>query len=408
MASHFSWVDFSEEDRQKMMDVVHLFSEHEARDEMGIGTVRDALAEFLFPGTSTIQTRAKYFLFVPWIYRALEQKRVPSAKIGAEARKDEVELIDALLASGDKAGLIGQDRKGDLQRLPSVIYWAGLRSWRIQRYPGSRDQYHRILDFLYRQRRDVVRGEDGETVTDVPLETWHPGLPDPPQGFPKVASMALTANESKYLQERIVTSHPNTLLARLAFSGQTVDCDFPWEHPIVLSLPEQLQSVIAHARNFSEVIYGAALLYNLLLARARSDKEWEVGYASDLAEWAEMIEGRGKELRRWYSERDQFWTCSALRDARIPERTRWFIEEWLGLSLGGSSVESISSSDAAVGLIKSREYMLKRERARLHNRRALDRWGGNAGAFRQDYRWSTVKVILRDILDGLAGGEAGA
>ena len=36
MPSHFSWIDFSEEDRQKMMDVIHLFAEHEARDELGI------------------------------------------------------------------------------------------------------------------------------------------------------------------------------------------------------------------------------------------------------------------------------------------------------------------------------------------------------------------------------------
>ena len=55
MPSHFSGIDFSEEDRQKMMDVVRLFSEREARDELGIGTVRDSFAEFFFPGTSTIK-----------------------------------------------------------------------------------------------------------------------------------------------------------------------------------------------------------------------------------------------------------------------------------------------------------------------------------------------------------------
>ncbi len=408
MPSHFGWVDFSEDDRQKMMDVVHLFSEREARDEMGIGTVRDAFAEFFFPGTSTIQTRAKYFLFIPWVYKALEEKKIPSSRIAVEARKGEVKLIDALLASGDRDGLIGQDRRDQLLRLPSVIYWAGLRSWRIQCYPDSRDQYHRSLDFIYRKRRDNLKGEDGEPVSDGHLQTWHLGLPEPPEGFPEAASMALTANESRYLQERIVTSHPNTLLSRLVLWDQAVDCAFPWEHPIAPSLPAQLQSVLTHARNFSEVIYGASLLYNLLLARALPHEEWEADYDAALGDWANAIESRGFELRQWYAEKERFWACPALRNARIPERTRSFVDEWLGLALGKSPASSVSSSDAAAGLIKAREYMLKHERARLHNRRALDRWGGSAGAFRQDYRWANVKVILKDILDGLAGGEVGA
>jgi len=51
-----------------MLDVINAFSEKDTRDELGFGSVRDAFADTLFPGTSTIQTRARYFLFVPWIY----------------------------------------------------------------------------------------------------------------------------------------------------------------------------------------------------------------------------------------------------------------------------------------------------------------------------------------------------
>ena len=36
--------------------------------------VRDALANVFFPGTSTIQTRAKYFLIVPRIFKEYEVK----------------------------------------------------------------------------------------------------------------------------------------------------------------------------------------------------------------------------------------------------------------------------------------------------------------------------------------------
>lgn len=71
MPSSFAWLDYSEDERRRMLDAVDLFSEKGTRDEMGIGAVRDAFADLFFPGTSTIQTRARYFLFVPWIYGSL-------------------------------------------------------------------------------------------------------------------------------------------------------------------------------------------------------------------------------------------------------------------------------------------------------------------------------------------------
>jgi uncharacterized protein DUF6361 len=70
MMSAFVWLDYSERERRKMLDVVDLFREHDTRDELGVGSVRDAFADMLFPGTSTIMTRARYFLLVPWAYQS--------------------------------------------------------------------------------------------------------------------------------------------------------------------------------------------------------------------------------------------------------------------------------------------------------------------------------------------------
>jgi len=78
MPSSFKWVDFAEDDRQKMMEILHLFGEKEIREELGIGTVRDAFSDILFPGTSTLHTRAKYMLFVPWIFMKHERKQTHS------------------------------------------------------------------------------------------------------------------------------------------------------------------------------------------------------------------------------------------------------------------------------------------------------------------------------------------
>src|SRR5437762_10514601 len=109
---------------ERTRDAVHL--------ELGLGGIRDAFADQLFPGTSTIQTRAKYFLFIPWIYLILERKQTPSASIEVKGRKLEAELILALGQSEDKEGIIGKRRKENVQRLPSSIYWQGLLTWGIR------------------------------------------------------------------------------------------------------------------------------------------------------------------------------------------------------------------------------------------------------------------------------------
>jgi hypothetical protein len=107
MASGLSWIDFAEEDRQKMLNVVHLFKEQGTVDELGVGVIRDAFADYFFPGTNTIQTRARYMLFVPWIYLNLEKKKTPAGEVARKLRNDETRLIFALLKSGDDDGIIG-------------------------------------------------------------------------------------------------------------------------------------------------------------------------------------------------------------------------------------------------------------------------------------------------------------
>ena len=71
MPSTLSWLDFSEAERRRALQVVELFAMQETRDELGLGAIRDALSEAMFPGISTVQRRARYFLIVPWVFRGL-------------------------------------------------------------------------------------------------------------------------------------------------------------------------------------------------------------------------------------------------------------------------------------------------------------------------------------------------
>ncbi len=275
MPSTFTWLDYPEHERRKMLDVIELFGERTTRDELGLGGVRDAFADLLFPGTSTIQTRAKYFLFVPWIYLALESKHVSSAAIETRLRKAESELMQILAHSGDTSGLIGRRAKENVRRLPSSVYWQGLVTWGIRLFAGSQDEYHRGLDVFYarRQGRRSARNEyEGEGIPEPELLNWHSGLPSPAEDFPSHESFALRKQDADYLRERVLTKCPNSLLAYLLRERIPVaDYEFAWE--LEAPMPSALRDWLVHSQNFSEVMLGAQLLYNLMIAEQRAWQE---------------------------------------------------------------------------------------------------------------------------------------
>ena len=157
MPSELSWIDFSAEDKNAMLNVINMFREQDTRDELGFASIRDSYSDYFFPGTTTIQTRAKYMLFVPWIYQRIESKNIEPSKIEDKARNEEVRLIHCLKENNQTEGLIGMYAGSTLQRLPSNIYWFGLLSWGIRFFPGTIYEYHRyIARENHKQRRQIL------------------------------------------------------------------------------------------------------------------------------------------------------------------------------------------------------------------------------------------------------------
>jgi hypothetical protein len=131
MTSAVTWLDYSESDQQRVRDLLQFFSDKGTVDDLGLGTIRDAISNQLFPGTSVVQTRARYFLFIPWIFGEA-QRRTP-ANLVARASDMERKLIVALLAGGETDGVIGREAGVNLKTLPSAIYWGGLQRFGIFR-----------------------------------------------------------------------------------------------------------------------------------------------------------------------------------------------------------------------------------------------------------------------------------
>jgi hypothetical protein len=398
MTSSFSWLDYSEQDRRKMLDVISLFHEPTTRDELGIASIRNAFSDLFFPETSTIQTRAKYFLFISWIYRDLIEHKVPAHQVEARLRKQEISLIETLMDAGDHEGIIGKVAGANLKRLPSNIYWYGLGSWGIRKFRGSQPDYH--AEFTVSSRA-TLKTDDGKDVSAHYFD-WDVHLPPTPPSFPGKASFKLTVEEAEYLADRICQSHPQSLLTHLMRLRKPLHGEvYAWTHPDLHEFPPVLQEQLTHACNFSDVIYGANLLYRLMLAKEKRDEVLVAAYLGQFALWADAIEGKVDVLQEW--DRRAFWQLVNEQGNPIGMRTQGFVDWWFDLVLGSENLRSIEENPDAHIRIKERELALKGAQARLGNPRALELWQGNPDReYQLDFRWFSIsKHLLNDILSAL-------
>lgn len=396
MSSMFTWVDFAEDDRRKMADVIALFAEKDTRDELGLGGIRDTFADLLFPATSTIQTRARYFLFIPWIYQELERRRTLPADIERLARRDEIRLIHALEHGGETDGIIGTLAQDKLARLPSSIYWAGLGRLGIRGFALSQEQYHREFAAFYPASGRRLVAED-EQAADSP--SWSSSLPPAPSGFLDRANFTLTKREAKYLAERIWEFGPTVFGELLSSADAEIDMAFVWETTFAAKLGPSLKNQIAHAQNFSELMHGAALLYNFMLACDANRKRLQDEYRDELRSWAELVEDARPRYASW--DRKRFWTIVSESMHAVSLPTRKFVDGWIDHTLRSANLTDIADDPTARSLVAAREAQVKRTRKRLGNARALERWNEASGAGQIDYRWFRVKTIANDIREGL-------
>ena len=397
MQSSLAWIDHDSAARGRIIEVISLFRERDSRDELGLGAIRDSFSDKLFPGTSTIQTRLRYMLIVPWVFKKLETEKVPSSEAVAWARRFELQLIKPLTESGDSQGTFGVGAGQELKRLPSDVYWAGLGDWGIRRFNGSINDYFGSLDRTYAIRKQTrVHGDDAAGDSDV--LTWHPHLPDPPENFRWELSFSLTREEAEFLRETIVTAAGESLLGWLAREKRLARIDRPWEHPDLARFPESTRKLLEHAQLFSDVMRGAAILYNLMLAESDDRKDLVDEHRGGISDWADALDER--KLSEW--SLPDLW--EAVRNSRhtIRPRTCHFVEKWV--QCAGENPHGVIDNMEARDLVQKREQALKKNRSRFANARAREQWSGHAGIRPMTFRWPIAKTFLEDLIRGLKRG----
>ncbi|MFZ2510656.1 MAG: DUF6361 family protein, partial [Gordonia sp. (in: high G+C Gram-positive bacteria)] len=174
--STFTWMQFDTDQAQQARELVRALSEPSTLDSIGIGSIRDGFADILFPGTSTLHTRAIYALAIPWAMQHVARRRPKNNKQYDQWLKDaELKTIGALIDGNpaNETGIIGRTAQGGLRRMPSEAYWNALGVWGIRHSPnlGAR----------------LTRAEVRSRIIDAPAPTsmsmWD-GLPDAPADFP--------------------------------------------------------------------------------------------------------------------------------------------------------------------------------------------------------------------------------
>lgn len=405
MASRFAWIDTDEASRRTMLDFVDQFRDQGTLDELGIGTIRDAFADYFFPGTTTVQTRARYFLFVPWIYRRLEDRRVASEDMSYKLREGEFALLNAMLEAGvgDGERLIGRQSKASLKRWPSNIYWNGLAVWGIRKFSGSQDAYHRGLNAFYERNRNATVDPE-EDLGEVRRVNWDsdPHFPKPPEGFPKGATMDLRKEDAEYLWFKIRTTCDRSLLSKLLDDPTAVEAEAIWAIPRLGELPGDLQKQIDNAKWFAQAVQGASLLYYWSVASTGGQTKLAEEGESALVAWAVELDQEWSGFSEWGTALKEFWNGPALLGARISDRTQRFVENWVGQLVKRGSGKEIWTQEPTLQLIRDRERQTKTEaRARLWNAQQRERWEPTGLPRMLDYRWGIAGWILGDIYAGL-------
>lgn len=391
MPSSIAWVDTTPAQHRAARELVSLFSQPDTRDELGVGQVRDVLSNLMFPGITVLQTRARYYLFVPWCYKVgVRRSGRTYATVADAAHAVERQLIRTLMKADDTSGLIG-GRVGDsVVNLPSAMFWVGLEKFGIVRQSTGMGSIGARAVHI-----------EGETeIVERTQRDWDPEMPEVPADFPRTVEggFALRPDEAEWLAERILLAQGHTLLGDLVVRpvGAYRDADYPWEAERRQDLPE-----VEHSRHFSLAAECLTRLYALQVAEAYDRNHRLTKHGTDvrdriLGSFTGWRDDNGQELdalTQW--DEEDFWAMVRSRNPRIHPTTESLFRE-LGRALREGS--SLPDDRQLSNIIRHRESR-KGAKSRLQNPSMLQTWSGYDGAGRISYRWSNVVRILSEIAD---------
>ncbi len=405
------WIQFSREALRQAEAT--LFSEEQGvRDEIGFLLLHQGYANRFFPGTSVLQTRLRYILFIPWMYQRI-MKEAHKVSPNELLVREEMRLIERLKkhyqtaeTSDDSSGIIGgraHAQKRLTSQPSSMIYWSALGHWGLLRAGPSnvlpsRNHIHRVL--RHRQAHTRLHlDDDGQPL----MEDSPPfvALPPPPEDWENISaplSFALsddTRDERGFLVRHLASvmraDGEQSLLARMAENlFDPVSCNFPWDQKAFQLADAADRRALERARQAASLAAIGRAVYAALVEELREadGQQTEDIHRSNL----KVVMGEHVKAALGLDVPAIVTDCPGIdpQILNILEQTR----SWLERDENPMALREVYSHA---------EIRRKGARARLADtlggRRRREEWlpEQHAKAYPLEYRWRNVRRLLMDL-----------
>lgn len=412
--SALGWIDFSSEHREKVKTVIDLLGERGVVDELGVGMIRDSFSDTLFPGISTIQTRAKYFLTLPRIFRDYQRlkhhvrRRRSLSEYLKEQENVSMMCLDRNHKSDPQDGIIGVSfakKKGEVQRKPSSVYWNGLRIYGLITTKLSVKEFVRKFANPDTLLHDLIEGND-DTKGDDPDAAESTGTsvntPSYSDEWQEDLTLHLSFDEANFLARQIETRVPESLLGQILMDDEIrntfVELPDNWQFTefcngalFIDELSDDLRRVLHGARDFWQLLKGAHIRYNVLLQSKHGTEERLAEFNEQWQVWCDEMQQFPWD--RWDTQ--LLWDLASHHRRQVKPFTRKFVINWI------SEVQtSTLDMDRLDELVTQQERLNKGTRARLkpNAEESISKW---IGIDTLDYRYSQARTIIKDIHIGL-------
>ena len=425
MTSKIGWIDFSPLHRERVKRFIELMEEDGVQDELGVGTIRDAMSNKLFPGFSTLHTRAKYFFITPYILLDRERKQRKSESGKDYFNRVEIETNNTIIKFYESCkerkeeSYFGKFKKdGVLKRQPSEIYWNGITTLRLVNYDGTldqllRDKHSTIEELLSCNQGDDTVKEQGENnkprVVDAgSADGWIENITE--------KGLTLTSVEAQILRDRLIKHTPNSLPTELLTNDEVwevykaaaykdkgneqitnASINFV-EKAYKLVENEELRTNLITAHDLSLFLYGPHIAYNLRLAEQVKAAESVIQELRDMGiVWLETLEQRMIDYKR-------FDISNCMQDVNVKPTTRLFLKKVQQLITQQGKRQNIETE--LCDLVEQQERKNKKNKSRfykLEENRVVDEneKGAWIGLGLINYRYTAALAVMKDVQEVL-------
>lgn len=407
------YINFSQEERNNIYKVIQTIRDHLAIDELGIGRIRDAFSNEMFPGMSTLQNRAKYFVLLPALYISAECEKYKNVN---EVRQHIIDLeikltrqlLNGTADSTERWGITGstvinQAEKNSSRYVkydPSYIYWGGLVTFGMVKTDGNiyqlifeRSQKIQNKPARWRSNNsDDFESQDDEGGTGDFQLCDAGGLKYTFDGRTPIP-IQLTKEEATFIKRQIITSEnsKDSFLAyilrneKLPLVPKWLDLGELWK-----DIPEHFLITYTLSARFSRFIYLLRTFYNYIYDKKMGN--------TDAAE---------ETLKHFVEYREE--NLQMLTKQRIGEVITYVdnkVDDYSVKNFCMNAVQHVEDND----LVKLEDCIIKREketkgavRAKLTNwKKYVGQKHADAGIL--DFRWSLVYSMINEIRKGEKNG----